>query len=267
MLSAKLKFMIASEQTPVYYASQSGANAQLELEGQFEEIVVNIENGRPTQEQHSLDREGFQLVEHISKVDNFYDLKQIENMYNREVVQLIKGITGALRIKVFDHTHRADSNAQRTQLGAREPSNIVHNDYTAKSARQRIIDLMPDSEVDALLSQRFAIVNVWRAISHPAQTSQLALCDSTSFKADSGYSVERRAKDRIGELMMASFDPDNRWFYFPSMHPEEALLLKTFDSDANDRASFCLHSAFEHPQPPPNAAPRESIETRVLAFF
>lgn len=267
MLTAKLKFLIVSDQKPVYYASESGENAKLELEGQFEEISVNIENGRPLQAQHSLDREGFKLVELCSTVTDFYNAEQIEHIYNREVEQLIAKTTGAQRVVVFDHTHRSDSKSQRAQLNAREPSNVVHNDYTAKSARQRIIDLMPKAEVEALLSQRFAIINVWRPISHPATTSQLALCDSSSLNAGDAIAVERRAKDRIGEILMARFDPGNRWLYFPSMAPDEALLLKTFDSDTEARTGFCLHSAFDHPKPAPGTQPRESIETRAFAFF
>ncbi len=267
MITARLRFLVASEQTPVYYASESGENAQLDMQGQFEEVEVEIENGRPEQAGYTLDKEGFQLVAHTSAVTNFYNTEQITDIYNREVQKLVMEATGAYKVYVFDHTHRADSESQRAQRNSREPSNIVHNDYTDKSARQRIIDLLPANEVDELLNRRFAIVNVWRAIDHPAETSQLALCDSTSLKADSGIAVERRAKDRIGELMMANFDKANRWFYFPSMGPEEVLLLKTYDSDTEGRTGFCLHTAFEHPNPPVGAKPRESLETRAFAFF
>ncbi len=48
---------------------------------------------------------------------------------------------------------------------------------------------------------------------------------------------------------------------------DEALLIKTFDSETDGRARFTIHSSFEDPDAPADAAPRESIETRCLLFF
>ena len=80
-------------------------------------------------------------------------------------------------------------------------------------------------------------------------------------------SVERRAEERTGELQMALHYPGNRWYYFPEMQMDEALLFKTFDSKTDGRARFTIHSSFEDPDAPADAAPRESIETRCLVFF
>ena len=51
------------------------------------------------------------------------------------------------------------------------------------------------------------------------------------------------------------------------MQPEEALLLKTFDAALDGRARRTIHTAFENPLAPPNAPPRESMESRLLVFF
>ena len=62
-------------------------------------------------------------------------------------------------------------------------------------------------------------------------------------------------------------NPAHRWFYAPAMRRDEALLIKCFDSARNGIARFAPHTAFEDPITPAQAAPRESIEVRTLAFF
>ena len=51
------------------------------------------------------------------------------------------------------------------------------------------------------------------------------------------------------------------------MEKDEALLIKVYDSMEDGRARFTIHTAFDDPNAPPDAAPRESIETRTFAFF
>ncbi|HJU28503.1 MAG TPA: CmcJ/NvfI family oxidoreductase, partial [Candidatus Binataceae bacterium] len=74
-------------------------------------------------------------------------------------------------------------------------------------------------------------------------------------------------RDRTGEVYSIAFNPNHRWYYFPLMRRDEALLLKCYDSAADGRARFTAHSAFEDPSSPPDAPPRESIEARTLAFW
>ena len=55
--------------------------------------------------------------------------------------------------------------------------------------------------------------------------------------------------------------------YFPRMEPNEAILLKCYDSMDNGRARFAPHTSFDEPNSLLNAAPRESIEVRARAFW
>ena len=50
------------------------------------------------------------------------------------------------------------------------------------------------------------------------------------------------------------------------MRADETLLLKCYDSDT-DCARFTAHTAIDDPTSLEDAAPRESIEVRTLAFF
>jgi hypothetical protein len=78
---------------------------------------------------------------------------------------------------------------------------------------------------------------------------------------------ERRAKDRIGELELVSFNSEHRWYYYPEMTGAEVLLIKTFDSAKDGRARRSAHTAFNNPLAPPGAPPRESVESRLLVFY
>ena len=70
----------------------------------------------------SIDRGGFQLVQHTSSVTDFYDDVQIEGIYNAEIERLVAATTGASRAVVFDHTRRAESKETREEKGIREPA-------------------------------------------------------------------------------------------------------------------------------------------------
>ena len=54
----------------------------------------------------TLDGEGFALVEQQSTVADFSDEAQIRQVYYPEAVQLLKDITGADRVFIFDHMLR-----------------------------------------------------------------------------------------------------------------------------------------------------------------
>jgi hypothetical protein len=127
-------------------------------------------------------------------------------------------------------------------------------------------DLLPD-EAAALLKHRFAIINVWRPIRGPVRESPLAVCDARSLQPDDFVAGDLIYPQRRGEIYAVTFRPTHHWYYFPHMQPDEALLLKCYDSAADGRARFTAHTAFDDPTSPPDAAPCESIETRGFVFF
>ena len=266
-VTATLTYLVDSGVKPVNYPSVAGEDGVSRWAGRHEARTVAIHDGRAAAEPFDLDRQGFALVRHDTAVTDFYDDAEIETVYEAEVERLVKAVTGASRVVVFDHTRRSDSVAMREQKGIREPAGNVHNDYTARSAPQRVRDLLPAEEAEALLKRRFAIVNVWRPIRGPVRTAPLALCDARSVAPEDLIAAERRAKDRVGEIQQAVFNPAHRWTYFPNMERHEALLFKVYDSAEDGRARFTIHTAFDDPTSPPDAPPRESIETRTFVFF
>jgi len=234
--------------------------------GALDPRPVAIHDGRPQAPRFELERDGFQFVRHDTKVADFFDEKQIAQVYYPEMEALVKAESGASRVVVFDHTLRTAADDEREARKIREVVRRAHNDYTEWSGPQRVRDLLPN-EADDLLRRRFAIIQVWRPIRHPVETFPLAICDARSVAFEDFVISERRYPDRIGQTYAAKYNPNHRWYYFPRMRREEALVFKVFDSLKDGRARWTAHTAFEDPTSPPNARPRESIEIRTLAFF
>ena len=63
---------------------------------------VAIHDARPQAGDYALDRRGFALLDHRSKVTSFDDESVIRGIYYREAEDLLKQVTGADR--VFTHT-------------------------------------------------------------------------------------------------------------------------------------------------------------------
>ena len=58
---------------------------------------------------------------------------------------------------------RSGDEGEREARLIREPVLSAHNDYTEASGPQRVREVLPD-EAEDLLKRRFAIIQVWRAI-------------------------------------------------------------------------------------------------------
>ena len=142
----------------------------------------------------------------------------------------------------------------------------MHNDYTANSGFQCLGENLPE-EADQLSKGRFQIINLWRPLVNPVERFPLAFCDPRSIAPIDLVDTERRAPDHIGELILVSYNPAHRWFYFPDMRPNEVLLFKTFDSLAEGRLGCGAHTAIDIDGTPADARPRESIESRAFVFF
>ena len=226
---------------------------------------VKILDARAVQDRLSLEREGFVLVRHPTAATDLYDEAQIASIYYAECERLIREATGATRVLAFDHIVR---NAARMAEGntIKGYAGRVHNDYTAWSAPQRVRDLMGD-EAEELLKHRYAEINLWRPIRGPLLRSPLALCDAQTLSQENLVASDLRYPDRTGEIYAVTFNPGQRWYYFPKMTADEVVLIRCFDSARQGAARFSAHGAFDDPQTPADAPPRESIEVRTLVFF
>src|SRR5262245_8406840 len=234
--------------------------------GTHELKQMTVRNGRMLEDKLSLDEQGFVLVEHKTMVKDFFDAKQLEQVYYHEIERLIKQHSGATRVVIFDHTLRSGDESEREERLIREPVLSAHNDYTEWSGPNRVREFLPD-EAEKLLARRFAIIQVWRAINLPIQSNPLAVADAKSVAMEDLIVAERRYPHRVGQTYRLKYNPNHRWFYFPEMRRDEALVFKVFDSEKDGRARFTPHTSFDDPASPPNAPRRQSIEVRAFAFF
>ncbi len=147
----------------------------------------------------------------------------------------------------------------------RQPATRVHVDQTVKSGPQRVRDLLPD-EAERLLAGRVQIINLWRPIVGPLWDHPLAVADARSVDPADLIPSDLIFADRIGEIYAVRHSPAQRWFYLSGMRPDEALLLKCYDSAVDGRARFAPHTAFIDSTAPADSPPRESIELRTLVF-
>eukprot|EP00934_Nitzschia_sp_Nitz4_P005285 Nitzschia sp. Nitz4//scaffold174_size87051//52015//52833//NITZ4_005114-RA/size87051-processed-gene-0.92-mRNA-1//-1//CDS//3329538887//5275//frame0 len=262
----ELQYLKPGTTSAQYIASKAGDAQTPTHEGEYIRQQVTIHNGRPRSAEWTLDKNGFRLVSHTSKVPDYRDDKALEATYDAEIVALLQEhIPSAAKVHVFDHTRRSSSPDTRTSQTMREPSSIIHNDYSEWSANKRVRELVGEEEVSKY--SRFSIVNVWRPICPVVERWPMTFCDSETIVVDRDvHSVDRVSPDgRKGQVQLATHHPDHTWYYFPRMTPEEVVLLKTYDSSP-DVNQYTIHSAFDEPHDD-SAIPRVSMETRAFVFY
>jgi hypothetical protein len=263
---APLTFLVPGGPKPkvVMPADESQA---VQRTGTYRSIPVSIHDARHLPISPTLDREGFELVRAPTTMVDFLDAALVQSCYYAEVVELLKRSTGANAVHVFDHTVRLEADGTQRAAGLRQPVAFVHNDYTERSAQQRVRDFFPPQEARRLLAGRVAFVNVWRPISASAERFPLAAADARSIPQRDFMPVDMIYADRIGEIYHVTYSSGQRWFYFSNMGPDEAMLLKCFDSASGGRARYTAHTGFPNPIAPPDTPARRSIEVRALLAF
>ena len=266
-VEAELNYLRAGEGRPVSYTFEPPPGVSW-TSGALEPRRVTIRDARPLAAagELSLDKSGFERIAHTSALSDFSDDTAIPSIYYNESAQVLLKATGAEKVVVFDHTLRDSLSGSRATSSLREPVRRVHNDQTFVSGPRRVRDHLPANEAAQRLKQRFAIINLWRPLDVVEQLP-LALCDARSIAASDLVPSDLVYKDKVGETFSFTHNPAHRWYYFPKLRPDEALLLKIYDSRDDGTARLTAHTAFEDPTTPEGAAPRRSIELRALVFW
>ncbi len=233
----------------------------------YTEYEVRIADMRPIQDELALERNGFVLVNQTSAVSDFFDAEEVERVYVPEIIDVLTELTGADKVITFGTMVRTD---RRDTAEANLPAYGAHVDYGDRTVRQFATDVLGAEEAEYWLRGRYMLINVWRPIS-VVQRAPFAVCDARTVYAEDMYDSEVRGG--LGDPnrptlygFSVGFNPEQRWYYVPEMRPDEVLVFKLFDSDAS-AVQWTAHSAFDLPDTPANAPPRESIELRTIAFF
>ncbi|KAI9720783.1 MAG: hypothetical protein M1812_002622 [Candelaria pacifica] len=230
---------------------------------------VLVHDIRGSEDEYTLDKTGFQVHKHVSKEKDFLDEDRIKAEYYPEVEQLLKDVTGASKIFIFDHTIRRPAPEDEGNKSAnitRGPVQRVHIDQSFAAAPNRVTHHLPD-EASHLLAGRFQIINVWRPIK-PIFKDPLGVADATTVSdADDLIPVKLVYPHRTGETFTVKpgKEKPHAWYYMYGQRPDEVMLIKCFDSKTDGRAKGVPHSAFVNPETE-DREPRESIEVRCLVF-
>ncbi len=265
----ELTYIVRQKEKP-YFESAFSTGGEPKVFFKTEKRKTKIYNMRSSSLALSIDVTGFELLQHRTKVADFYDIELVNTQYNREIEEFLKSITSADSVKIFDHTRRSNSvSGAANPDGKRGPAIRVHADYTVSSGPKRAMDVLGEEEYEKITGSggRIVQINVWRPIRGPVESSPLALADATSVPKTDLIATDQRFPDRIGEIYQLAYGNGHRWYYAPKMMPDEVILIKGWDSVDDGRAQFTPHGAFKHPDENVNTKPRESIETRTYLVF
>ena len=268
-ITASLNFIRRQDSKPTFHSSAlTGGKPKYFYEA--EAHTVTISNMREIAEDLSVDREGFELLHHVTAVKDLYDDDTVKRAYLPEIETLLRRKFGASRVAIFDVTRRSDGGGgAKNPEGLRGPASQLHVDYTTKSGPQRAKDILGEEEAARLTvaGARIIQINVWRPILGPVERSPLALADASSTRQEDLIATDQIFPDRVGEIYNVAHTSSQRWYYAPQMTADEVLLIKGWDSVDDGRARFTPHSAFRLSETRENAPARESIEVRTLVVI
>jgi hypothetical protein len=228
----------------------------------MEDHPARIHNARL--EPIEFDKQGFTLVRHATDVD-FTNMEDVQNRYHPEVCRIVKELTGASEVFAFMGILRGGEK----DLGG-GPALSAHVDFNEAALRGWAAKFAPE-RAEEMQHRRLMNVNMWRGVK-PVLNSPLAVCDArtiqrsdcmTVYFGEGGITSSMGGKP--GGLNMA-YNPNHRWYYYPDMQPDEALVFRLFDT-ADPEWHVTAHSAFVDPTSDPASPKRTSFEIRTLAVF
>lgn len=233
---------------------------------------VPVRNARPIVNELSLDREGFQIVQHKTAFANERDPEIMREGYLDEMASFIQSHLKAAWV-VPVRQHLIVRSAQKSSIpGVRlAGAGLVHIDYAPISVPMAAAAECQIRGVPIRPYTRLMLIQAWRVLSPPPQDFPLAFCDASSVRESDVLSLDfvANARNLPGSAFkscVVRYSPDQRWYYFPEMSPDEFILFKGYDSNSHYKI-WTPHSGFDNRHTYPNAKYRESVEARFFVYF
>ncbi|RMZ66208.1 O-methyltransferase family 2 [Pyrenophora seminiperda CCB06] len=241
----------------------------------WQNYAVKLQDARPNKADFKIDVHGFGYFD--DEIDLIDALRRNEDAsamqsYYHHVENFVKGITSADRIIIFDHTirkRRPELSQTQNDDGREQPATMVHCDQTEKGALRRLkMNIGKNENIEDLLKNRIQMLNVWRPLNGPVQDWPLATMDYQTAKSSDMLPCDllRGISEERGQTATFTHSDRQKWYYLDKQCPHEVTVIKIWDSNTNGTSKFCAHAAFNHPNAPPDAEPRESIEVRCLVI-
>lgn len=233
---------------------------------------IHVHDGR--QHQLKIDQASFELIDCPTKLStsDFYAMQEggdagikAKERYYAELVDVVKKTTGCDKVVCFHHQVRNQDKVGKD--GVQGYAGIApHTDSSPVSADQLAIEMAGEGES----YERYAYINIWRNIADaPIQNDHLACLDErTTVKPD-----DYVTKDLFGDGFTATQFGLNarhvkahKWYYFPRMKKDEAIIFKQMDSDYTKSGRICFHMSVNDPTAEAVAS-RQSIEVRMMCYW
>ncbi|KAI1211997.1 GA4 desaturase [Annulohypoxylon truncatum] len=185
------------------------------------------------------------------------------------------------------------------KYGGASPASKIHLDFSPNGARTHIRKFHPDlaksatdiiQHEDSLLKDgkdlkesykdcggpRWALYSIWRPLKI-VDRDPLAVIGQGSFSKEDCVPVDiyfpclgmGTNERHLSESLVIRYSENHKWHWIDKQTPEEVLILRFFDSDAEGgfvAGGGSFHSSLELPGTE-NEAPRESLEIRCLCIW
>ena len=259
-IRATIRYVVRGERA-IFYAAQRDRSYW-----PADNHEVTITDLRSLPELPSVERNGFTMLREPTAVQDFFDPREIEQVFQPEAVALARRLNGAAHAIAFGPVARSDGDASNH---SRLPAFGAHVDYGRRTIEDMARPILGD-QADYWFSRRVVLMNLWRPIRTVYRTP-LALCDASTVSAGDLHESEIRGglDDPNRPPLFGynlSYNPGHRWYYTSHMQPEELFAFKLYDSDAA-RPQWTGHTAINDPESLAEAPPRQSIEIRTISFI
>ncbi|PVI02647.1 methyltransferase [Periconia macrospinosa] len=239
---------------------------------------VQVADVRGAQQDFNLQTHGFAYYEDEVPTQVIAALRGdekevVKKLYYPLIESLVKKITGASRIIIFDHTlrkRRTELSLSENNDGKEQPATMVHCDQSEKGALRRLAqNIEPHESLDQVLQRRVQMINIWRPLNGPVKDWPLATMDCRTVGLHEMYpcTLLRGTTEERGQTATYTHAETQKWFYLSEQSNSEVTAIKIWDNCSAEGVSrFCAHTAFHHPSAPADCEPRESVEVRCFAI-
>ena len=234
---------------------------------------IKVHNARLLQPPPNLEANGFQLVDADTQVRNLHDQDAVTTHFYQECADLITAITGCSDTHVMQHQYRNGFGGlpeghprgnKPTANGSEGTYGGIHSDVSPYSE---------DGFEKIANGKHFQMYNVWRStdLERDIYVMPLAICDMATVAREDIIAADAWSQTETPRRLVSLrlvHSPNQRWYYFPRMTPQETLIFKQYDTrqeKSNMRTAF--HGAIDDPTTPEDAPLRKTIEVRLLALF
>jgi hypothetical protein len=247
----------------------------------FEAHEVPIHDMRASPREISIERQGFMLTRHASRVARRPEMAEtnltaqpgmppINKAYYDEILPLIRQISGAREVIPQSTGLTVRFSRRATRKSWAGAADFIHLDVTKKSVQRFLEFSLAAQEPPLAPWRRFVLYQTWRTLTDPPQDNLLTLCDRLSVPQsdvvfyDAIIGEKGTALESI-EARSCRYGEGHRWWYASNMGAEDLLIFIGYDS-ADPEAVQPFHTGFDLPGCE-SATPRGSLEARIFAFY